>query len=178
VTVFVAVAARAEAAFAAEPAHRLRNRRAQGDRHPRRPPSGGRIRRGLFLIGRAGVGWVIRVISVAVILPLSIAVAIAPNVASAKSFHCGDVRVDRFLHFDRDGDFGAFAVTRTGTSCKVARRVASRYVHDPRAIERRKRIEGWTCTHRTVDSQVVWVTCTRKPPSVARINFLNWLPSG
>jgi hypothetical protein len=120
----------------------------------------------------------VRAVRVLVSLAVCVIAGVAPASAQAKFAHCGDVRVDRFLQSDRNGGFGAFDVTRTGTTCKAARRVASRYVHDPRAVLRPKRIERWRCTNRPVDAQVVWVTCTRRSLSVAQINFLNWVPSG
>jgi hypothetical protein len=89
--------------------------------------------------------------AVLVLVPVAVCVVagVAPARASARFAHCGDVRVDRFLQSDRNGDFGAFDVTRTGTTCKAARRVASRYVRDPRVVLRPKRIDGWRCTIRS-----------------------------
>jgi hypothetical protein len=95
--------------------------------------------------------------------------------------HCSSVRVNRFLHASPHGLFGAFSLTARGTRCSTARTVASKYVHDPAAVNSPAHgitpISGWACAWRDNNTvaQQVSVTCT-KP--AARITFADRIPSG
>jgi hypothetical protein len=107
---------------------------------------------------------------------LAVTVAAAP--ASAKSpLRCGNVRVDRTLSPDTHGSFGAFRIRATGTTCKAARGVASKYVLDANSVEQRAvRVGSWSCVWRPVNvAQQVNVTCSRRS---ARIKFVDKIPSG
>jgi hypothetical protein len=95
----------------------------------------------------------------------------------AASAHCGPVRVDRFLHADPHGLFGASSIVARGTGCTTARRVASRYVHARGGPDSTQtNFAGWTCTFRGANvAQQIRVTCRR---GGARVTFRDTLPSG
>ncbi len=90
---------------------------------------------------------------------------------------CAPVRVDRFLHADPRGQFGAFKVTATGVSCAAGRSEASAYIHHPRAAEHtHATVAGWACTSSELDvAQRVQVSCRR---GGAVVTFQDEIPSG
>jgi hypothetical protein len=112
---------------------------------------------------------------------LAVAAALAAGTASAPAHAahpraCGSIRVDRFLHRDAHGIFGAFHITAKGTSCRTARSTASAYIHDPEAVEQNPaHVHGWRCTNRATAPQEVRVTCSR---GAKRIRFRDEIPSG
>jgi hypothetical protein len=103
------------------------------------------------------------------------ALAIAALPAQAKKFNpnCASVRINQDHRLDRHALFGAFHIKRLGTSCKTARKVAYRYVHDPKAVRRVTHILRFTCTNHSTDYQEVKVTCRK---TKARITFTYVVP--
>jgi hypothetical protein len=135
------------------------------------------------VIGRAARQRIPRV-SVARMLRLAPLVAVVALVAASSvpaaqvtaARECGNVRVDRTLKPDHLGIFGAFGIKASGTGCTKARHVASGYIHDPGAIEKKSvKIRGYRCTFRPNGVQQGKVTCTRKGAS---IRFLDLIPNG
>jgi hypothetical protein len=116
--------------------------------------------------------------------PASIADAVTKDTGSLGATRCGDVRLDRFLHASRHGDFGAFDINADQTDCRIARRVASRYVRDPRAVETKNwRFANWSCLHaEALINQEVYVVCDGRRGKNLRgagsVTFRNALPSG
>jgi hypothetical protein len=110
---------------------------------------------------------------------VAVAALVAASSAPAQvtaARECGNVRVDRTLKPDHLGIFGAFGIKAGGTGCAKARRVASGYIHDPGAIERKSAtIRGYRCTFRANGVQQGKVTCARKGAS---IRFLDLIPNG
>jgi hypothetical protein len=107
---------------------------------------------------------------------LVVAVAVVPAAGAGDTRRCGNVRVDRMLRPDPQGQFGAFAIRARDTGCRRARRLASTYVRDPVSDPgARRRIGRWHCTARTIDDQVQRVRCRL---GERRVSFRNLLPSG
>jgi hypothetical protein len=97
--------------------------------------------------------------------------------ARAHPLHCGNVRVNRFLHPAPAGTFGAFGITASGAgaACAAARDIASRYVHHP-TEKKTTRLNGWKCTiERVLAAQRVSVKCTR---GTLQVNFADEVPNG
>jgi len=120
-----------------------------------------------------------RLVPLAIVALLAVVPAAggAPTRTVAANKHCGDVRVDRFLHSASHGLFGATGIRARGTTCATARRVASRYVHDRGGPDSTQMtFVGWTCTFRPVPAaQEIGVTCRR---GSGRVTFRDTLPSG
>jgi hypothetical protein len=106
-----------------------------------------------------------------------LAVVVSPAL-SRGGLRCGNVRLNQTLGSDPHGSFGAFRIRASDTSCKNARRVATKYVHDRSAIVAgaATRIGSWSCSWRAAhEAQVVLVTCRRDE---GRIGFEDVIPSG
>jgi hypothetical protein len=97
--------------------------------------------------------------------------------ARPPSSHCASVRVDRFLHPSPKGDFGAFDVTATGTTCRTADAVASYFIGHPRLAELKSAtVQGFTCRlHYLQVSQRIAESCTR---GGATVHFQDEIPNG
>jgi hypothetical protein len=107
---------------------------------------------------------------------LLLALAVVPAAHAVGTQRCGNVRVDRTLRPDPEGNFGAFAIRARNTGCRRARRLASTYVRNPRSDPSApRRIGRWRCTSRTIDNQVERVRCRLNE---RRVSFRNVLPSG
>jgi hypothetical protein len=116
--------------------------------------------------------------TVALAVFLCIAGAVLPHGAPADDGRCGNIRVDMNQRLDPKGDFfGAYEIRRSGSTCRTARHIAWRYIQEFGAAKSRKRIEGFTCTRRTVDAQGVYVACLRRR-NFALVTFLNYVPNG
>jgi hypothetical protein len=126
------------------------------------------------VIGRAARRRLLGLLAAAALLALVFASSAPAHVVAARE--CGNVRVDRTLKPAPLGIFGAFGIKASGTGCAKARKVASAYIHDPGAIERKSaRIRGYRCTFRANGVQQGRVTCTRHHASVG---FLDLIPNG
>lgn len=102
--------------------------------------------------------------------------AVAIALPDSPAARCGNVRVNRLLHSDQHGAFGAFGIAANGVICTSARTLASRYVHRPSAAEHKTRVDGWTCTpHPTTSAQAVRVSCALKG---ATVTFKEERPNG
>jgi hypothetical protein len=103
---------------------------------------------------------------------VAIAAIALPPAEAASTRRCGDVRIDQELHRTADGDFGAFNIHARKTTCRRARRFAARYVHNPSLPTR---VGPWRCSKRTIDSQVVRVSCRLND---SRVFFRDIVPNG
>jgi hypothetical protein len=109
--------------------------------------------------------------------------AVSGGVAAARPAprHCATVHVTISLHPTAHGQFGAFSLTESGSSCATAKTVALAYMTDPKAVGESRhtiKVDRWACTWRAPKqpiAQQAEVTCALH---AARIAFTFKIPSG